>query len=61
MKIRIEDWDHLDDLNLDDLEFSERINKKKSDKSKENPPVRDKYKKGKRKDASSNDTEKSTE
>lgn len=48
MKIRIEDWDHLDDLNLDDLEFSERLVKRKTVKTNENPPVKDKYKKGKK-------------
>lgn len=60
MKIRIEDWDQLDDLNLDDLEFSERISKKKNDKSHENPAVRDKYKKGKKKNASTDSSAEST-
>lgn len=62
MKIRIEDWRDLeDDLNLDDLEFSEKINKRKADKSHENTPARDKYKKVKRKNNASSNTTEETE
>lgn len=44
MKIRLEDLDDFDDLNLNELEFNQKINRKKAKEKKKTPQKKEEKK-----------------